>query len=124
MGLWRASVSANWLATPPIRSLSPGLVISFLFSEPLNAANELPIMPGAHLPKGHRAASAVGRKSEEPHRANGRAGDRDARVRVRSGRSTKFEPGAGTPAGDAREQVARALQAAALAPSRAAPLET
>ena len=47
-GGWRvacASVSANWLATPPMRSLRPLTSMSFLFSEPLKAAKMLPIMP-------------------------------------------------------------------------------
>ena len=39
------SVTANWLATPAKRSLMPGAVMSFLFSEPLKAAKALPIIP-------------------------------------------------------------------------------
>ena len=32
---------ANWLPTPPMRSLRPGASMTFLFSEPLKAANML-----------------------------------------------------------------------------------
>ena len=47
-------VSANWFPTEPIRSRSPGVSISFLFSFPLNAAKMLAV---------HAAMSAAHAKS-------------------------------------------------------------